>query len=91
MPGQISSYASSSMPSQSHHELEDEVCKDEIHDDVPSRMREMTVMEDDSHGSHVLSTIPTEIHGCCLTWQSSHACGLVHRCDVFILEFVITL
>ena len=35
-PGQISSHASLSMPSQSDHELEDEVCKDETHDDVPS-------------------------------------------------------
>ena len=51
MPGQISSHASSSMPSQSNHELKDEVCEDETHDDVPSRMREMTAMEDDSHGS----------------------------------------
>ena len=60
-PAQISSHASSSMPLQSNHELEDEVCKDETHDDVPSHMREMTAMEDDSHGSHVLSTVPTEI------------------------------
>ena len=33
-PGQISSHASSSMPSQSDQELEDEVCENEIHDDV---------------------------------------------------------
>ena len=50
MPGQISSHASSSMPSQSDHELEDEVYEDETHDDVPSRMCKMTAMEDNSHG-----------------------------------------
>ena len=60
-PGQISSHGSSSMPSQSDHELEDEVCEDEINDDILSHMCEMTAMEDDSHGSHVLSTVPTEI------------------------------
>ena len=35
-PEQISSHASSSMPSQSNHELEDEVCEDETYDDVSS-------------------------------------------------------
>ena len=59
-PGQINSHAFSSMPSQSDHELEDEVCKDETHNDVPNHMHEMTAMENDSHGSHVLSTVLTE-------------------------------
>ena len=60
-PAQISSHASSSMPLHSNHELEDEVCEDETHDDVLSHMSEMTAMEDDSHGSHVLSTVLIEI------------------------------
>ena len=34
--GQIGGHASSSMPSQSDHKLEDEVCEEETHDDVPS-------------------------------------------------------
>ena len=55
-PGQISSHASSSLPSQSNHKLENET-----DDNVSSRMREMIAMEDDSHGSHVLSTVLTEI------------------------------
>ena len=60
-PGQTSSHTSSSLPSQSNHKLEDEVCEDETDDNVPSRMREMIAMENHSHESHGLSTVLTEI------------------------------
>ena len=40
-PGRISSHASSSLPSQSDHKLEDEGCEDETDDNVPSYMHEM--------------------------------------------------
>lgn len=45
-PGQISSHASSSLPSQHDHKLEDEVCEDETDEDetdndVLSRMRDL--------------------------------------------------
>ena len=73
------------MPSQSDHELEDEVCEDETHDNVPSRMCEMTAMEDNSHGFQSVQLIRHGFHGCHLPRQSSHACGSVHS---YIREWI---
>ena len=85
-PGQTSSHASSSMPSESNHELEDET-----HDDVASRMREMTAMEDDlednRHGSHVLSTVPTEIQEEFLKDIQHNVSGLFPEFS-FVISFV---
>ena len=86
MPGQISSHASSSMPSESDHELEDET-----HNDVPSRMCEMIAMEDDleddRHGSHVLSTVLTEIQEEFLKDIQHNVSGLFPE-FLFVISFV---
>ena len=60
-PRQISSHASSSMSSQSDHELEDEVCEDETHDDVPSR--KTTAMEAIFYQLYRLKSMAVVFHG----------------------------
>ena len=78
------------MPSQRDHELEDEVCEDETHNNVLSHMCEMTAMEDDSLGFQLVQLIRHGFHGCHLAHMARY--GVVSFILAnFIHEFMITL
>ena len=78
------------MPSQSDHELEDEVCEDETQDDIPSHVCEMTAMEAMSYQLYQLKSKAVVFHGSHLTHVAQHIV-MSFILETFILEFVITL